>query len=234
MRIAELNWMQLEKLLEREDRAVLPVGSTEQHAFLSLATDVTLAERVAVEAAEPHGVPVFPVLPYGLTPDFMAYPGTITLRPETFDALLRDVLGGIRRHGFRRVLLVNGHGGNRPAWDPLRAWARAHDLQLRIHDWWAGPKFVAKVRSIDPNASHASWMENFPWTRLTRVALPKTAKPMIDYAHCKSLDPPGVRDYLDDGSFGGRYQRPDDEVYAIWRAGVEETRDLLEAPWEAT
>jgi creatinine amidohydrolase len=232
MRVADLHWSQIEELLRSEDRAVLPVGSIEQHAFLSLATDAILAERVAVEAAEPLGVPVFPVVPYGLTPDFAAFPGTVTLARGTFDAVLRDVLAGIQSHGFRRVLIVNGHGGNRSAWDPLRSWAKAHGLSLRIHDWWAGPKFLETVRSIDPAASHASWMENFPWTRLKGVAMPKTAKPMIDYAHYKTLDPAGVRAYLGDGSFGGLYQRPDDEVHAIWRAGVEETRELLEDGWD--
>jgi creatinine amidohydrolase len=61
-RIADLNWMQVEGYLERDDRIVLPLGSTEQHAYLSLATDSLLAERVAVEAAEPLGVPVLPAL----------------------------------------------------------------------------------------------------------------------------------------------------------------------------
>ena len=76
--------MQLEDYLRRDDRIVLPLGSTEQHAYLSLATDNILAERVSVEAAEPLGVPVFPVLPYGITPRFAAYPGSPTLRVETF------------------------------------------------------------------------------------------------------------------------------------------------------
>ena len=83
MKVSALNWMQLEAYLERDDRIVLPLGSTEQHAYLSLATDSILAERVAVEAAEPLGVPVLPALPYGLTPNFAAYPGSPTLRLET-------------------------------------------------------------------------------------------------------------------------------------------------------
>ncbi len=49
-----MNWMQVEEHLQRDDRVVLPLGSTEQHAYLSLATDSILAERVAVEAAEPR------------------------------------------------------------------------------------------------------------------------------------------------------------------------------------
>ncbi len=62
MKIAAMNWSQVEAYLARDDRAVLPLGSTEQHASLSLSVDSILSERVALEAAEPLGVPVFPVL----------------------------------------------------------------------------------------------------------------------------------------------------------------------------
>ena len=63
MRISESNWSGIEAYLRDDDRAVVPLGSTEQHAGLSLCVDAILAERVAVEAAEPLGVPVFPALP---------------------------------------------------------------------------------------------------------------------------------------------------------------------------
>src|SRR5690606_36491578 len=74
MRISDMNWMQVEAYLGTDDRCVLPLGSVEQHGYLSLAVDQILAARVAVEAAEPLGVPVFPTLPYGLAPYFAAYP----------------------------------------------------------------------------------------------------------------------------------------------------------------
>src|SRR5881392_3277194 len=80
MRISEMNWMMVEEYLKRDDRCVLPLGSTEQHAYLSLSVDSILAERIAVEASEPVGVPVFPVVAYGITPYFRAFPGSITLR----------------------------------------------------------------------------------------------------------------------------------------------------------
>ena len=92
MRARDLNWMQVEEYLSRDDRVVLPIGSTEQHGYLSLETDNILAERVSAEAAEPLGVLVLPALPYGLTPNFAAYPGSPTLRLETFIAVLRDLL----------------------------------------------------------------------------------------------------------------------------------------------
>ena len=84
MRISEMNWMMVEEYLKSDDRAVLPLGCTEQHAYLSLSVDSILAERLAVEAADPLGVPVFPVLAYGITPYFRAFPGTVTLRVETY------------------------------------------------------------------------------------------------------------------------------------------------------
>src|SRR5918911_4982651 len=115
MRIAEMNWMMVEEYLRRDDRCVLPLGSTEQHAYLSLSVDSILAERLAIEAAEPLRVPVFPVLAYGITPYFRAFPGTITLRVQTHLSVVRDILDSMHEQGFKRILIVNGHGGNIPA-----------------------------------------------------------------------------------------------------------------------
>jgi Asp-tRNA(Asn)/Glu-tRNA(Gln) amidotransferase A subunit family amidase len=74
LRIEDCNWMQVEEYLKGDDRIVVPLGSVEQHGYLSLGVDRILSERVAVEAAEPLGVLVLPSLPYGLTPNFAAYP----------------------------------------------------------------------------------------------------------------------------------------------------------------
>ena len=84
MQIKDMNWMQLEDYLAQDNRCVFPLGSTEQHAYLSLATDNILSESVALAAAEPLHIPVFPVLNYGITPYFRAYPGSISLRIETY------------------------------------------------------------------------------------------------------------------------------------------------------
>src|SRR5881392_313714 len=126
MRISEMNWMMVEEYLKRDDRAVLPLGSTEQHAYLSLSVDSILAERLAVEAAEPLGVPVFPVLAYGITPYFRAFPRTITLRMQTYLAILRDILDAMAEQGFKRILIVNGHGGNAPGQGLVGEWTGEH------------------------------------------------------------------------------------------------------------
>ena len=229
MRINDMDWRMVEDWTRHDDRCVLPLGSTEQHAGLSLATDAILAERVAIEAAEPLLIPVFPVVPYGLTPYFSGFPGTVTLRVATFAALLRDILDSLKHSGFRRILIVNGHGGNQPAAALAQEWMMDNpDARVRHHDWWRAPLTAATVQRIDPVASHASWMENYPWTRLANRPPTDEAKPMIDVDRMRTLPPFEARLLLEDGNFGGRYQRDDSEMLEIWNVAVLETRALLE------
>src|SRR5436190_4215035 len=227
MRIRDLNWLQLEEYLQRDDRIVLPIGSTEQHAYLSLETDNILAERAAVEAAEPLGVPVLPVLAYGLTPGFGAFPGSPTLRLSTYCDVLCDLLDSLRGQGFRRILLVNGHGGNTPARAAVVEWAGAHeDARVQWRELWDGrPDELAAA--IDPQFEHASWSENFPWTRLPGVELPQGRKPPV-VSPPQIAGPAAWREAFGDGSAGGPYQLPDEQVLTVWAAAVEELRRRLE------
>jgi creatinine amidohydrolase len=232
VRVADMNWMQVEAYLQRDDRAVLPLGSTEQHSYLRLTVDCILPERVAAEAAEPLGIPVFPVVPYGVTPYFREFPGTVSLRVETHMHVVRDILDSMAHSGFRRILIVNGHGGNGAVQQFAQEWAADHaPCRVIFHNWWNAPRTWAKVQEIDPVASHGSWMENFPWTRLPDVNVPVSRRPMVDLATVRVLDPPALRRYLGDGNYGGAYERPDDEMLAIWRVAVEETRALLTGSW---
>jgi creatinine amidohydrolase len=228
VRVRDLNWMQLENYLAGDDRVVLPVGSTEQHAYLSLETDNIIAERLAVEAAEPLGVPVLPVVAYGVT-GFVAYPGSPTLRPETFAAVVCDIVDSLYGQGFRRFLVANGHGGNTPDHEELAAWLSAHDqAEMLWHDVWEGrPDELAA--EIDADFDHASWSESFPWTRLPGVQSPTGRKPTIEPP---PVDEPWAwREALGDGSFGGLYQRPDEDVLRVWAAAVEQLRGRLDAGW---
>lgn len=232
MRIRDMNWMQVEAYLERDDRAVVPLGSTEQHAQLSLMVDCILSERVAVDAAEPLGVPVFPPVNYGITPYFKSYPGTISMRPETLIAVFRDVFDSLKRAGFRRIMVVNGHGGNAPVASLAQDWMSENTgVTVRFHNWYNAPETWKKVQEIDPAASHASWMENFPWTRLASAAAPAGAKDMVDIPRMMLMNPAEIRAYIGDGNMGGVYQKPDEEMMALWETAVEETRALLDGPW---
>ncbi len=88
------------------------------------------------------------------------------------------------------------------------------------------------MQAIDPVASHASWMENFPWTRLPGVEMPGGAKEPVDRGRMALMTPGEVRDYLGDGNMAGAYQRSDEDMAAVWETAVTETRRVLEGPWE--
>jgi creatinine amidohydrolase len=224
-----MNWMQVEDYLKRDDRAVLPIGSTEQHAQLSLMVDCILSERVAADAAEPTGVPVFPTVNFGITPYFRAFPGTISLKMDTYLRLITDVLNCLHEQGFRRILIVNGHGGNSPAKTLAQEWmVENKGTRIKFHNWWNAPKTWAKVKAIDPVASHASWMENFPWTRLEGVTAPSQQKPMVDFTKLDVMGAEETRKFLGDGNFGGYYEKSDEDMMALWDVAVEETRALIE------
>ena len=232
MKIADMNWMQVEKYLQHDSRVVVPVGSTEQHAYLRLTVDAILAEHVACEAAEPLGVPVFPALNYGISPYFLGFPGSVSLRLDTYQRIVADILESLACTGFKKVLFVNGHGGNTPGGSILQEWMNGHPgTTVKWHNWWNAPKTAAAVSAVDSVASHASWMENFPWTRLPDVKLPDGQKAMIDIGRMRMMDAAGVRAYLGDGNFGGVYEKSDEQMMQVWRAGVEETREALEGPW---
>ena len=221
MRIRDLNWMQLEHYLTRNDRIVLPVGSTEQHAYLSLETDNILAERASVEAVEPLGIPVLPAVPYGVT-GFTAYPGSPTLSESTLLAVLSDVVDSLLEQGFARILVVNGHGGNT---DPGKEWARPRAPTVAWHELWEGrPDEIAA--EIDPDYDHASWSENFPWTRLSGVTIPEERKPPVAWP--EDGNPKTWREALGDGSFGGLYQRSEEDEDLLWDAAVQGIRERLE------
>jgi creatinine amidohydrolase len=141
MRIAEMNWMQIEAAVAEDDRCVLPIGSTERHGLLSLCVDAILAERVALEAAEPIGVPVYPVMPFGCATYFSAFPGSVSLKVETLQAVVRDLIQSFHASGFRRVLIVNGHGGNSAVGNLCEdLMAERPEMSIMFRNWWLTPR----------------------------------------------------------------------------------------------
>jgi creatinine amidohydrolase len=231
MKLWEANWMQVEDYLQRDDRVVVPLGSTEQHGYLSLGVDAILCERASAEAAAAEGVPVLPVLPFGLTPTFTAYPGTINLRISTYLQLVRDLLDSLRDQGFRRILLVNGHGGNTPAGNLAQEWvAENQACQVIFHGWLIDPEIWSLAAEID-DVSHASWVENFSAVRVSGAAVPDGRKPLVDAGALRAAGPAQVRALMGDGPGGGRYQRDEEDTQRVWDAAVALLSERLRFGW---
>jgi creatinine amidohydrolase len=122
--LARLSWEEAGDALNRARLALLPVGSCEQHGpHMTLDTDLAVAEALARRLADDLGEVALlcPSVGYGLSEHHLDFPGTLTLRPETFIGLVSDIVESLARWGLRRVLVVNGHGGNV---DALRLVAR--------------------------------------------------------------------------------------------------------------
>ena len=234
MRLFDANWMQIEEYLRGDDRIVLPTGSTEQHGFLSLGTDAILAERVALAAAEPLGIPVLPALPFGMAPYFAAYPGSMSLRITTYIEVLRDLLDGLAGQRFRRIAIVNGHGGNAPVSGFIREWIcqpRPERVQVLFHSWYNAPQTAAAASQFDRDQMHGGWVENFAWTRVAGAQPPSQPAPVVQ-PRIGGLSPVEVRAAAPDGVLGGAYARPDEDMQVVWDAGVAEVRALLDDGWD--
>ncbi len=117
-----LTWKEIKEACgSKESIAILPVGSVEQHGpHLPLGTDYLIADILSSEALKKlkeEGINALklPPLPYGLSSMWAAYPGTVTLRTETYISLVKDVILSIISSGCTNILIVNGHAGNSDA-----------------------------------------------------------------------------------------------------------------------
>lgn len=110
IRLERLRWDQVETHLAQDDTVIVPIGSTEQHGpHLPVGVDTMTAIAVSEDAAARTGAVLAPPVWYGWSPQHMGFPGTVTVRAETLIAVAEDVATSLIHHGFRRVVLVNGH-----------------------------------------------------------------------------------------------------------------------------
>jgi creatinine amidohydrolase len=121
MKLAELHWPEVTKLDREKIVAIVPVGSMEQHGpHLPFQVDVLVSSRLAedLEKKLPEILLVPPIWT-GVSAHHMDFPGSITLRAKVFMDVLHDICASLHHHGFRRIVLLNGHGGNRSSLEVL-------------------------------------------------------------------------------------------------------------------
>ena len=225
MRLEDLNWMDVEKYLQHEDRLMLVFGASEQHGYLSLLTDVKVPLALADSASQATGVLVAPPLNFGVSPYFLAYPGTLSLRVGTFIAAAEDIVRSAYGVGFRRILILNGHGGNSPARNHLhQVNNELPGLKLNWYDWWQSHSVetVAQKHNIKP--AHANWLDAFAFTVVgdmpeTDKVPPKTPSAIMDAGT--------AREVYGDGSFGGAYRVSGEIMHELFAACLEDILQLL-------
>jgi creatinine amidohydrolase len=214
--------MDVETYLAQDDRIILVLGATEQHGYLSLLTDVKIPQALADAASAGTGVLVAPPLNFGVSPYFVTYPGTISLRTSTFLAIVEDIIRSLYRVGFRRMFIMNGHSGNSGVKTTLTELANElPDLKFIWYSWWESHSIEAVAMKHELKTTHASWMEAFPFTRVTELPAEDKIPPKVTGVP----NAEETRTLYGDGMFGGAYQVSGeimDEVFAAALADVLE------------
>lgn len=228
MQFADMTWMDVEHYLRHhDDRVVVIVGACEQHAYLSLLSDIHAPLAIARAATQIEPALIAPPLNYGVSPYFTTYPGTVSLRPETLATLTREVIEALLAQGFGGVLVSNGHGGNTGVLRPvLIELAAAHpQARLALFEWWRDPRVVAVEEAAGLPGYHANWSEALPVNRVGE--LPEGDKAPPDAPPVAS--PQAFREVLGDGSFGGPYRAPETVIESVFDAAVASMIEALQA-----
>jgi creatinine amidohydrolase len=234
--LSDLGWPDVQEYLRRDDRMILVVGSTEQHGrHMTFASDVWQPWEIACRVSDRTGVLVAPSLNYGMSLHHLGFPGSLSLRPQTLASAIMDLLESAYEHGFRRILLLNGHGGNTAAIQTALAESlnELHGLQVRLGIWWHEPEVKAVMEAAFPGEAggHANASE----TSMVLAIRPDVVR--LDRAeHSPDAPSPGFltrqvfMDYFPHGVIGSDPRKASAEVgERALTAAVEVYEKLLQA-----
>jgi creatinine amidohydrolase len=225
MRIEDLNWMDVEEYLKHDDRLMLVVGACEQHGYLSLLSDVKTPLALADAASKQTGVLVAPPMNFGSSPYFLTYPGTLSLRLSTLMDAVEDIVRSAFGHGFKRILVLNGHGGNSGLKARLTELANElPGLKMQWYAWWMAHSVeeVAIRHELKPN--HANWLEAFPFNIVADLPVGEKTPPQVP---SDIMDAQTAREVYGDGSFGGRYRVPQGTIQEVFNVALQDVLQLL-------
>jgi len=225
MRLEDLNWMDVERYLERDNRLILILGACEQHGHLSLLTDIKIPLALADSASKRTGVLVAPPLNFGISPYFLDYPGTLSLRVKTMISAVEDIVRSVHRQGFRRILILNGHGGNSSVRHHLGEVNNdLPELKVIWFDWWTSHSIEAIAQKHNLKPGHANWMEAFSFTIVGDLPGESKTPPKVPSA---IMDAKTTREVYGDGSFGGAYRVDDEIMQEVLQAALDDVLLLL-------
>jgi creatinine amidohydrolase len=183
MLLALSTWPELEARLARSQAVIIPIGSNEQHGPTGLLGTDWLCPEIIAHAAHGEGdLLVGPTFNVGMAQHHLGFPGSISLRPSTMIAALRDWTISLAGHGFTRIYFLNGHGGNVPtieaAFSEIYSEAsyrrEGRGFALKLRNWWDLPGVAKLCDQLFPegHGSHATPSE----IAVTQYAYPDAIK----------------------------------------------------------
>jgi len=180
--LVRLNWREFAELVPNQvDTAIMAIGTIEAHGAIPLGTDIMIPEWIIGRLTERFDFVIAPAINYGVTRSLIAYPGSHTVTSETFTAYLTEIMTDFGRMGFKRLIIVNGHGGhlNEIRSAAMSAWREAELYTLALHWWeavgdigeevygiaWAGhaaAEETAGVLVVDPSLLKIELLDDTP------------------------------------------------------------------------
>jgi creatinine amidohydrolase len=143
-----MNWIDFRKLIPKKIRTVIfPIGTIEAHGITPLGTDNIIPESIAEEIAETINGVIAPTLSYGITHSLLPYPGSITLKEETFVRVVQEISFGLADNGFDTIIFLNGHGGHIEELKHVvhNLWLEKKTKSIIIHWWFLTEQLVKKI-----------------------------------------------------------------------------------------
>ncbi len=241
--LGELTWVDVEEFLKVHRTVIVPVGSCEQHGpHLPLDTDAYDAFWLSVKAAEKAECALIaPPIYYGVSLHHMDFPGTITLNPQTLEQIAYEIGICLTKHGFKKILFENGHGGNTPALEAAAQRIKAEtDAFVAIDTVSLIPDLIDQ--SIEtPYDAHAGEFETsttlanrentvikeriakprliLPKSKYTKIGL-KEAGPKVSWAF-------RTREISNTGVIGDPTKASKEKGEKAWQLAIERLAELL-------
>lgn len=136
--LSEMSWTEAKQYFSKSDIVLLPIGSNEQHGSANpLGTDYLIAKAIAEETAKGTGVLCLPAIPFGVSSNHRQFWGTLPVSPDVFRAYVKDVCLALNYYGVRKIVIVNGHGGNLAALTEVARELRGQGIFVSIFHWWS-------------------------------------------------------------------------------------------------
>jgi len=229
IRLQLRSWPEVETYLENCKGVIVPLGSTEQHGPTgAIGTDALTAEAVALEVGRRTGVLVTPAQAFGMAEHHLGFAGTVSLQPSTLLAVLHDVVLSLARHGFERIYVINGHGGNIATSKAAfaQAYASAADrglavaprLRCKLANWFMAGPVMQEARSLyGAEEGHHATPSEIALTLHLEPSLQTKQRPLPDPAPAGPIHGPedfrrrhpdgrmGSNPYLAQASHGERF-----------------------------
>ncbi len=153
-RLRDMSWMEAAEAFKRSDTVIVPVGTLHGHGPTPISIDASSVDRLADEVGKRTGMTILPLVPYGENDKMRDYPGSIAISQPVIEAFYTDICRSLYRNGVRKVMFLNGHGGNR---EPLvRAGRNVRELGMlvTIVEWWTIERKV--MPDLFPEGTHVS------------------------------------------------------------------------------